>query len=108
MGRNPVVMTILTDDPGMPLGMPQGMSWDGNVMGRPPPVERFSSHALEPLGLAGPNVHGLRKPATANLAEAGCPTHEIAVIIGHETLSMVQLRKHGSAPHLGRQYQGRQ
>ena len=40
---------------------------------------------------AGLNVHGLRKLAAANLAAAGCSTHEIASITGHKTLAMVQL-----------------
>lgn len=39
----------------------------------------------------GLNVHGLRKLAAANLAAAGCSTHEIAAITGHRTLAMVQL-----------------
>jgi integrase len=37
------------------------------------------------------NVHGLRKLAATELADAGCSVHEIAAITGHRTLSMVQL-----------------
>lgn len=37
----------------------------------------------------GLNVHGLRKLAAANLANAGCTVHEIAAITGHKTLGMV-------------------
>lgn len=37
------------------------------------------------------NIHGLRKLAAANLAQAGCTLHEIAAITGHKSLSMVQL-----------------
>lgn len=40
---------------------------------------------------AGRNIHGLRKLAAANLAEAGCTLHEIAAITGHRSLGMVQL-----------------
>ena len=34
-------------------------------------------------------IHGLRKLAAAELANAGCSTHEIAAITGHQTLAMV-------------------
>jgi integrase len=37
------------------------------------------------------NVHGLRKLAAAELANAGCSVHEIAAITGHQSLSMIQL-----------------
>jgi integrase len=37
------------------------------------------------------NIHGLRKLAAANLAQAGCTLHEIAAITGHKSLSMIQL-----------------
>lgn len=37
------------------------------------------------------NIHGLRKLAAANLAQAGCTLHEIAAITGHKSLSMLQL-----------------
>jgi integrase len=37
------------------------------------------------------NIHGLRKLAASNLAEAGCSTKEIAAITGHETLAMIEL-----------------
>lgn len=37
------------------------------------------------------NIHGLRKLAATQLAEAGCSTTEIAAITGHQTLSMIQL-----------------
>lgn len=39
----------------------------------------------------GLNIHGLRKLAAAELASAGCTTHEIAAITGHRSLAMVQL-----------------
>lgn len=37
------------------------------------------------------NIHGLRKLAAANLAQAGCTLHEIAAITGHKSLAMLQL-----------------
>lgn len=47
---------------------------------------------LRRLGLGDRlNVHGLRKLAATNLAEAGCSAHEIAAVTGHRSLSMVQL-----------------
>lgn len=45
--------------------------------------------ALEPLGMKGLNLHGLRKLAAVRLAEAGCSAHEIAAITGHATLAEV-------------------
>lgn len=47
--------------------------------------------ALAKIGLGGDlNVHGLRKLAATELADAGCTPHEIAAITGHKTLAMVQ------------------
>lgn len=37
------------------------------------------------------NIHGLRKLAAANLAEAGCTLNEIAAITGHQSLGMLRL-----------------
>ncbi len=59
---------------------------------------RWSTHTinlglwkrLPRLGLAGLNLHGLRKLAAVRLAEAGCTAHEIASILGHKSLSEVQ------------------
>lgn len=54
-------------------------------------LSRELATALQAMGLpAGLNVHGLRKLAATNLAQAGCSTHEIAAITGHRTLGMVQ------------------
>ena len=47
---------------------------------------------LKKIGLRdGLNVHGIRKLAAANLAEAWCTLHEIASITGHASLGMLQL-----------------
>lgn len=65
-----------------------------NTQGRPW-VPQHLSHAL-PTALArlgmprDLNVHGLRKLAATELADAGCSIHEIAAITGHRTLQMVQ------------------
>jgi integrase len=48
--------------------------------------------AIDRLGFpTGWNIHGLRKLAAANLAEAGCSALEIAAITGHRTLGMISL-----------------
>lgn len=48
--------------------------------------------ALQAIGLPpGLNVHGLRKLAATEIADAGGSTHEIAAVTGHKTLGMVQL-----------------
>lgn len=49
------------------------------------------SRELDSKKLPRLGMHGLRKLAAANLADAGCSTHEIAAITGHASLSMVQL-----------------
>ncbi|HEY0183157.1 MAG TPA: tyrosine-type recombinase/integrase [Rhodopila sp.] len=65
-----------------------------NTLGRPWKPELLS-HAMHTglarIGLPGDlNIHGIRKLAAANLADAGCSVHEIAAITGHASLSMVQ------------------
>jgi integrase len=66
-----------------------------NTLGRPWKPQHLSHQlpvALARIGLpADLNVHGLRKLAATELAEAGCSTHEIAAITGHRTLAMVAL-----------------
>jgi integrase len=47
--------------------------------------------ALREIGLAGLNLHGLRKLAATRLAEAGCSASEIASITGHSSLAQVAL-----------------
>lgn len=41
-------------------------------------------------GLPHCSAHGLRKAASRRLAEAGCTTHEIAAITGHQSLKEVE------------------
>jgi integrase len=67
-----------------------------NKFGRPWRDSNLSKQIGEALsGIpgfpVGRNIHGLRKLAAANLAEAGCTTKEIAAVTGHKTLAMVQL-----------------
>lgn len=70
--------TILTD--------PQGRQWKPNYLSHMLP------EALVKIGLTNEiNVHGIRKLAGANLAEAGCTAHEIMAILGHSTLAMAEL-----------------
>ena len=70
--------TILTDAHGRP--------WKPNLL------SHYLPAALVRVGLSNEiNIHGIRKLAATNLAEAGCSTHEIAAITGHRTLDMVAL-----------------
>lgn len=47
--------------------------------------------ARDRAGVKGVSLHGLRKNATIELAEAGCTEAEIKAITGHETSEMVAL-----------------
>lgn len=59
---------------------------------KPPLLSYHMPAALYKIGLPDDlNVHGLRKLAAANLADAGCSTKEIGAITGHITLSMIDL-----------------
>jgi integrase len=71
-------LTILTDKRARP--------W------KPQDLSHILPRELARIGLSDDlNVHGLRKLAAAELADAGCSVHEIAAITGHQSLSMVQL-----------------
>jgi YD repeat-containing protein len=73
-----VAATILVDGKGRP--------W------KPEDLSHQMPRGLARIGLPdGLNVHGLRKLAAAELADAGCSMHEIAAVTGHLSLSMVQL-----------------
>jgi len=45
--------------------------------------------ALRDMGVDGYAIHGLRKNAAVQLANAGCTPHEIAAVTGHKTLGIV-------------------
>jgi integrase len=75
--RTATAVTILTNSHGRP--------WKPHTLSEMLPI------ALAKVGLPGDlNVHGLRKLAATELADAGCTPHEIAAITGHRTLQMVQ------------------
>ena len=77
-GWERVATTILVNSAGRP--------WQGDN------VSHGLKYALHKLGFPkGWNVHGLRKLAATNLAEAGCSAHEIASITGHRSLAHVAL-----------------
>lgn len=68
------------------LTTPRGLPWSGTHL------STSFAQAVRAAGLpAKLNVHGLRKLAAANLAEAGCSVLEIAAITGHRSLSMISL-----------------
>ena len=46
--------------------------------------------AAKAAGLPHCSAHGLRKSASRRLAEAGCTTHEIAAVTGHQSLKEVE------------------
>jgi integrase len=59
---------------------------------KPESASKGMKEAIDRLGFPpGWNIHGLRKLAAANLAEAGCSAHEIMAITGHKTMGMVSL-----------------
>lgn len=66
-----------------------------NSLGRPWKPNRVTDGLRRALGVLGfpPgwNVHGLRKLAAANLAEAGCSALEIGAITGHKSLSSLEI-----------------
>lgn len=71
-----------------------------NTRGHPWTAQHLSYQlpsSLRALGLASDlTVHGLRKLAATQLADAGCSAHEIAAITGHRTLGMVALYTRGA------------
>jgi integrase len=72
-----IALTILTHSKGGP--------W------RPHGLTEAMRQALRKIGMDDINVHGLRKLAAANLADAGCSTREIGAITGHKTSAMIDL-----------------
>jgi len=62
-----------------------GKPWDPADMRSRARVE------LDRIGMQGYSLHGLRKSAASRMAEAGCSSKEIAAILGHKTLAMVEL-----------------
>lgn len=75
--RTATAVTILTGEGGRPLS--------NDYIGKA--LRRHLNAAGFPADLS---IHGLRKLAAVELAQAGCSTHEIAAITGHKTLAMIQ------------------
>lgn len=64
---------------------PNGMTWN------PDRLSTVMPKAMKNIGLTRKlNVHGLRKLAAVNLAEAGCTTRQIMAVIGHKSLTEVE------------------
>jgi integrase len=64
------------------------------VLGRPYDRGSFGNwfrKLCDEAGCRGLSAHGLRKAAGTRLAAIGCTTHEIAAILGHASLAMVEL-----------------
>jgi integrase len=62
--------------------------------GRPWRADHFRpelARAVADLGFPGYSYHGLRKLAGKRLADAGCTEKQIAAVLGHKSLAMVQL-----------------
>lgn len=75
--RSATAVTILTGATGRPVS--------NDFLGKT--LRRHLDAAGFPSALS---IHGLRKLAAVELAQAGCSTHEIAAITGHKTLAMIQ------------------
>lgn len=72
---------------------PKTLTLVADQLGRPVSDNRLSKDLrahLDGIGLAGLHLHGLRHTAGKALAEAGCTPHEIAAVLGHSTLQMVE------------------
>lgn len=65
-----------------------------NSKGRPwltAGLSKYLPWAMKKIGLPPLGIHGLRKLAATELAQAGCSTQQIMAITGHTTLAMVEL-----------------
>lgn len=68
------------------LATSKGQPWKAAGLSKYLPI------ALAAIGLSSElGIHGLRKLAATELADAGCSPHEIASITGHRTLQMIEL-----------------
>lgn len=57
---------------------------------RPERLSKALRCHCDAIGLDGCHLHGLRHTAGTALAEAGCSPHEIAAVLGHKGLQMVE------------------
>ncbi|MBL8642635.1 MAG: tyrosine-type recombinase/integrase [Rhodospirillaceae bacterium] len=73
--------------------MPKRFMLLENSRGKPFTADHFShwfQDGLKDAELTGLTFHGLRTTAAAHLSEAGCSSAEIASILGHRTLAMIE------------------
>jgi integrase len=73
--------------------LPASLTIIADKLGRPVKDSRLSKDLrahLDSIGLPHLHLHGLRHTAGKMLAEAGCSSHEIAAVLGHSTLQMVE------------------
>ena len=73
---------------------PPGMTFLLTQFGKPftaPGFTNWFRDRARDAGLQGRSPHGLRKAAGRRLAEAGCTPHQIAAILGHASLQMVEV-----------------
>jgi integrase len=72
----PATLYLITDEQGRPV--------------KPNTLSKLMRAHLKRIGLEHLVLHGLRHTAGRALAEAGCTPHEIAAVLGHRTLAMVE------------------
>jgi integrase len=80
-------------------GLPKTLYIIADADGQPVKPDRLSKDMrkhLDKCGLPHLHLHGLRHEAGSALAEAGCTAKEIAAVLGHRTLQMVEKYTHGA------------
>lgn len=73
--------------------LPPALTLIADEAGRPVTPDRLTHDMrawLDGIGLEGLHLHGLRHTAGKTLADLGCTMHEIAAVLGHKTMQMVQ------------------
>jgi integrase len=91
--RNPITVLIHPALRAYLDALPATLTIIADADGRPVAPGRLSKDLrrhLDAIGLPHLHLHGLRHTAGKMLAEAGCSAHEIAAVLGHESLQMVQ------------------
>lgn len=76
LDQQPKTLYLIADEKGRPI--------------TPTRLTHAMREHLDTIGLPDRHLHGLRHAAGKALAEAGCSAHEIAAVLGHETLQMVE------------------
>ena len=91
--QNPVLVPVHYRLKAYLDALPPALFLIADAAGRPIRPERLSKDMrkhLDNIGLTELHLHGLRHTAGKALAEAGCSPHEIAAVLGHKTLQMVE------------------